>query len=239
MYKEPVSLHITEQDQTRTLTISPAEVKKISLLTYYSDQDHIDVQIDDNQFYPLINNYLNQFKFDNDRKIYTQKLRNDMLALLQSRSQGVQTNILAATVALSPNTYGEKARKYIEVDISQQRMYLFLNGQPYATYGISSGLYDPTPRGEFTIINKATNAYSDIYDVWMPYWMGFYYHPTQKAYYGIHELPYKLTSDGQKIQRPREFIGSPHTGGCVALDIGASKEVYNFAEVGMPVYVFD
>jgi len=136
------------------------------------------------------------------------------------------------------NTSGLAAPKYIEVDISEQRMYLFLDGKMHKTYTISSGLEYPTPRGIFFIKNKYPNAYSGIYHVWMPYWMEFYYHPLLGATFGIHELPYWFEG-GRKVRRPREKLGSPSTGGCISLDFGKAKEVYNFSEVGMPVYIYE
>ena len=108
------------------------------------------------------------------------------------------------------------------------------------SYPISTGLYYPTPVGRFKIMNKALEGYSDIYNVYMPYWMAFYYGWAggQDAYFGIHELPYWY-ADGERKQRPREFLGSPHTGGCVSLDIGAAKEVYDYSFVGMDVVVYE
>lgn len=137
-----------------------------------------------------------------------------------------------------PNSDGALSKKYIEVDLTQQKMYLFHNGTVKQSYAISSGLDYPTPTGKFIIFNKATNAYSSIYHVWMPYWLGFYVDPKLHASFGIHELPYWY-SKGVKIRRPRENIGSPHTGGCIALDIGKAKEVYMFADIGTPMYIFD
>ncbi len=138
-----------------------------------------------------------------------------------------------------PNTDGTKKNKYIEIDISQQKMYLFEKGVLKKSYRVSTGLYYPTPTGVFTIFNKNLNAYSSIYHVWMAYWMAFYIDPYLKASFGIHELPYWYDASGKKKFRPRDFIGSPHTGGCVALDIGKAQEVYAFADVGTSVYIFD
>ena len=156
-----------------------------------------------------------------------------------ARYYGYEVNDLLAKIDYQPNTNGEKADKYIEIDLSQQLIYLFENGKRSTTYKISSGLYYPTPKGEFQIMNKAINAYSDIYHVYMPYWMAFYYSDKIKAYFGIHELPYWVDQSGKQIQRPREFIGSPHTGGCVALDPSNAKDVYDFATIGMKVFIFE
>lgn len=184
-------------------------------------------------------NIQSYIKLESDRKIHPGELKKDLIALINSRARGEPADTIAAHIGYTPNTKGNLAQKYIEVDISQQTMYLFKDGNLFNTYKISTGLYYPTPVGQFKILNKAVNAFSDIYHVWMPFWMAFYYGPEVDAYFGIHELPYWVAEDGAKIQRPREFIGSPHTGGCVALDVGAAKEVYAFSDVDMPVYVYN
>jgi|GEM_PF-1764464 len=150
----------------------------------------------------------------------------------------IQNEEILGIIDEGPNSDGTLAKKYIEVDLTQQKMYLFQNGIMKKVYAISSGLEYPTPVGKFIIFNKATNAYSNIYHVWMPYWLGFYVDPKLHASLGIHELPY-WWSRGIKMRKPRENIGSPHTGGCIALDIGKAKEVYTFADIGTPMYIFD
>ena len=116
-------------------------------------------------------------------------------------------------------------------------MYLFKDRKLYKTYRVSTGLEYPTPTGAFEILNKAGLGYSAIYDVWMAWWMGFKYSDELHAYFGIHELPYTIT-DGNKIHRPANFIGTPNTGGCVALGIGDAKEVYQFGEIGTKVIIY-
>jgi hypothetical protein len=97
-----------------------------------------------------------------------------------------------------PNSDGSKADRYLEVDISQQKMYFFIDGKLFKDYKVSTGNFYPTPVGDYTILNKAPKAYSDIFGVWMPYWMAFKYADDIGAYLGIHELPYVLGSDGGK-----------------------------------------
>ena len=50
---------------------------------------------------------------------------------------------------------------------------------------------------------------------------------------------YWIDSNGETIRRPRDFIGSPHTGGCVSLDVGMAKIVYDWADEGMLVLIYD
>lgn len=189
----------------------------------------------------ILGNILNNFIIGlnlTDKKPSIPGVISDFTDLVKKRYEGEKINTITAKIDYQPKTDGSRAPKYIEVDKGQEMMYIFENGKVIDKHIVSTGLYYPTPVGEFKILNKADNAYSDIYNVWMPYWMAFYYSPVIHASFGIHELPYWY-SNGAKITRPREFLGSPHTGGCISLDIGAAKKVYDWADIGTPVYVFN
>lgn len=136
-----------------------------------------------------------------------------------------------------PTTTGNLADKYLEVDISQQKMYFFVGGALYKEYKVSTGNFYPTPVGKFEILNKAPKAYSDIFGVWMPYWMAFSYAEDIGAYLGLHELPYVAGNGGERIYRFGYYIGRKMTGGCVAMEPKDSKEVYDMSEVGMIVNI--
>lgn len=137
-----------------------------------------------------------------------------------------------------PNSDGTEAEKYIEVDVSQQKMFLFENGSLLKSFRVSTGLYYPTPSGKYKIINKSRLGYSGIFDVFMPYWMAFSYAKDLSAYLGIHELPYKL-SGGEKLYRFGNYIGQKKTGGCIALAPGDSREVYDFSFPNMDVLIYN
>jgi len=166
-----------------------------------------------------------------------QRLSTAIQQALHDRYIGYTGESVHVNVDSGPNSDGSLAKRYIEIDISQQRMYTFKNGVLVKSYRISSGKDYPTPTGTFEILNKTGLGFSTIYNVWMPYWMGFNYSKELHAYFGIHELPFYYSA-GNKIQRPRDFIGVPNTGGCVALDIGDAKEVYQFADIGTKVVIY-
>jgi len=157
---------------------------------------------------------------------------------LDRRMNDMIEKIVVLGIDDGPNTDGTEAEKYVEVDLSQQEMYLFSGGKLVDRMSVSTGLYYPTPVGEFKIINKAENAFSSIFGVWMPYWMAFEYSDELKAYLGIHELPYKVVN-GKRFYRFGNYIGEKKTGGCVALPVEKSERVFDFSEVGMKVMVFD
>lgn len=136
-----------------------------------------------------------------------------------------------------PSSSGELSDRYLEIDLSQQKMYFFINHTLYKEYKISTGADYPTPVGEFHILNKAPIAYSDIYNVWMPYWMGFTYARDVGAYLGIHEIAYALDPKGKPFYKHGYYIGDMFTGGCVAMEPKDSREIYNLSDVGMLVRI--
>jgi len=244
VFSAPINIVIQDDGKLISTFISSNELKRIYDVSYvngevvYTPHEDLLTSLIDNKVDPMLNR---------DKKIDLKTLKTNVLSAFTSRVQGKQSGPLLASTVLSPlkeveqtNTHGEIAGRYIEISISKQKMYLWDQGQMIKSYTVSTGLYYPTPAGHFNIINKAPEGYSDIFNVYMPWWMAFYYGWAggQDAYFGIHELPYWYVGQ-EKKQRPREFLGSPHTGGCVSLDIGAAKEVYDFSFVGMDVVIFN
>ena len=112
--------------------------------------------------------------------------------------------------------------KKIKVDLSQQKMFLFENGQFVKEYTISSGKIDtPTPRGNFRVIYKSPMVYSKLTDCWLPFWVGF----TNDGKYGFHETP---ICEGKRIGESE--VGQPSSAGCLRLKQSDSEEFYNWAE---------
>lgn len=118
--------------------------------------------------------------------------------------------------------------KYIQVDISEQKLKYFEDGYELGEFKISSGKKGyATPVGEFSILNKNKLQYSKKYNLYMPYWMNFY------TIYGLHELPY--WSNGYR--EGENHLGVPVSHGCVRLGIGPAKQLFDWAEVGIKVYI--
>lgn len=79
-----------------------------------------------------------------------------------------------------------------------------------------------TPRGLFSILTKEDLHFSSIGHVWMPYSMQF------SGDFFIHGWPYYL--DGTPVPEG-------YSGGCVRLSDDVAKQVYEYAEIGMPVLI--
>lgn len=126
-------------------------------------------------------------------------------------------------------TLGKYSGKYIEVNLSDQKLYLINGNNLDGTFSVSTGKWSmPTPEGEYYINNKDPRAYSQKYNLYMPYWMAFI-----GSEYGIHELP--EWPDGTK--EGESHLGTPVSHGCIRLGRGSAEQVYNWTDIGTPVYI--
>ena len=121
--------------------------------------------------------------------------------------------------------------KHILIDISEQRTYAYENNKLVFNFVASTGLWNSTRIGTFKVLDKIPNAYSNAYGIWMPYWMGIYYSGTLEN--GIHGLP-KLWNG---VELWGNLLGQPATYGCIESKTSEAKQLYDWAEVGIPVVI--
>lgn len=120
--------------------------------------------------------------------------------------------------------------KRIEIDISQQRFYAWLGDTLLYSFPTSTGLRGrDTAVGHYKILDKMPMAYSSIWRLKMPYWMGIYY--VGNVENGIHALP--IRPDGSVMWGG--LLGQRASYGCVILSTEAARIIYNWAEIGTPV----
>ena len=122
--------------------------------------------------------------------------------------------------------------KRIVVDISEQRMYVYENGKLKWSWKASTGEPGrPTVPGEYRVQSKILNARSNVWRLWMPYWLGIYWvGPIEN---GIHGLP--VSDDGWKMWEG--YIGTRVTYGCIALTDEHARMLWEWADIGTPVTV--
>ena len=85
--------------------------------------------------------------------------------------------------------------------------------------------------GSFQVLDKIPNAYSQVWGLWMPEWLGIYYSGSLEN--GIHALP--ILSNGQTLWAG--YLGTPVSFGCIILSTSDAQTLYNWAEVGTPVII--
>lgn len=142
-------------------------------------------------------------------------------------SADLQTRLVEAKRFTRPQRINGK---YIDINLKSQVMTIFEEGSLVDAFVVSSGLAGmDTPKGEYTIHNKALRPWSKRYLLYMPYWMAI----TPDGKYGIHELP--EWPGGYK--EGANHLGRPVSHGCVRLGVGAAKTVYEWASEGTMVIV--
>jgi hypothetical protein len=118
--------------------------------------------------------------------------------------------------------------KYIDIDLSQQKLCTIEGNNILGCYTVSTGKSStPTPKGTRTIQDKNPMAWSAPYGLYMPYWNGM------GGGYGIHELPEWPGG----FKEGESHLGIPVSHGCVRLGVGPAQTVYNWADIGTPVYI--
>jgi LysM repeat protein len=120
--------------------------------------------------------------------------------------------------------------KRIVVDLSDQRMYVYQNGQLLWNWVISTGQPGrDTAVGHYKVLNKIPNAYASTWSLQMPYWLGIYWAGSLQN--GIHALP--IQANGQRLWEG--YLGQRVSFGCVILSTQNAQTLYNWAPVGTPV----
>jgi tetratricopeptide (TPR) repeat protein len=120
--------------------------------------------------------------------------------------------------------------KRIEIDISKQRLYVWEGDEQVYEFVVSTGLPgQDTAAGHFKVLDKIPMAYSSVWRLKMPHWLGIYYiHDIEN---GIHALP--IRPDGSVMWGG--LLGQRASYGCIILNNEAAKTLYEWAEIGTAV----
>ena len=121
--------------------------------------------------------------------------------------------------------------KYILVDISEQHMYVYEEGELINSFVASTGMGNSTRVGSFSVLNKIPNAYGATWNIWMPNWLGIYWSGSLQN--GIHALP--ILSNGAILWAG--YLGTPISYGCVVLDTYDAQALYDWVDIGTPVEI--
>ena len=123
--------------------------------------------------------------------------------------------------------------KRIVISISEQRMWLYENGEMILHHIVSTGIPNsPTMPGLFQVKSHYADAYASNWDLYMPNFLGIY-HATPNLLNGIHGLP--LLSNGVRLWA--DVLGSPASYGCVILDLEAAERLFTWADDGVVVEI--
>jgi tetratricopeptide (TPR) repeat protein len=153
------------------------------------------------------------------------KARTDLEAALNLRVHDAR-----AQTYLDKVMYRLFPPKRIEIDISEQRLYAWEGDALVHEYRVSTGLRGrDTAPGNYQVLDKIPMAYSSIWRLKMPHWLGIYY--VGGIENGIHALP--IRPDGTVMWGG--LLGQRASYGCVILSNKAAKTIYDWAKIGTVV----
>ena len=121
--------------------------------------------------------------------------------------------------------------KAVYVSLGKQRMWVYQNGKLLWTFLVSTGRPDrATKAGTFRIKTKMDEAWSNVWQLRMPNWLGIY--DVGRVENGIHAMPF--SKNGRAV---RWRVGAPGSFGCVVLTAKDAQTLYDWAEIGTLVVI--
>ncbi len=127
--------------------------------------------------------------------------------------------------------YGNSDNFSIEVDLSQQKVFIFYKSNLLKEWACSGGTEEkPTPTGEFKTSDKGTYFWSADYNMGAYYWVRFYNE------YLFHSVPFDI--DNQMIEEEYAKLGTPASHGCIRLELENAKWLYEMLPSGVKVLIY-
>lgn len=120
-----------------------------------------------------------------------------------------------------------KENTKIVINIGEQKLRYYQKGKVVFETDVVTGINNGTPRGTYSILNKARNVtlVGEDYESKVRYWMPFI-----GRNYGIHDASWRSRFGGTIYK----YNGSH---GCVNISTKAAEQLYNMVEIGTPVIV--
>lgn len=146
----------------------------------------------------------------------------------------LRTKLLYAYKSMKIDNINVNGERLIEVDLSEQKLALKIDGYVIREFKISSGKSStPTPTGNFRILLKN--------DVRVGHEAPHYIMPKYQMFTaqgaGFHALPSLGHDGGVFWTEAKEHIGIPVSHGCVRMLPEDADFTFNFTQVGDPVYI--
>lgn len=118
---------------------------------------------------------------------------------------------------------------YIEVIISKQKLYYYVNHDLVLESPVTTGKNDYTKTGEFRIHNKVRNTVlkGATYTSYVKYWMAY-----DGNRYGLHDASWRNDFGSMDFKR-----NGSH--GCVNLPDDTAEKLYDMVDIGTAVYIRD
>ena len=123
--------------------------------------------------------------------------------------------------------------KRIVVSIGQRRLRAYEHKELLWDWAVAVGRESsPTHTGVFQVLDKQETAYASLWDLHMPHFVAVY-EAGPGFFNGIHGLP--LLSSGYRLWEGA--LGTDASYGCIVLGVEEAKQLYQWAEPGIPVVI--
>lgn len=137
-----------------------------------------------------------------------------------------------------PGTDGKYAKRYIEIDNSKQKLYVWVDGKVQKEILLSAAKKGYEVYGVFPIIDKGLSPQAPS-GSYMPYWMAFYYSPKQDSWYGLHSLIWWYDENGKKVHESTGNIGIRRSRGCIRMLLEDAKYIYEIYRKGDHILIHE
>ena len=125
------------------------------------------------------------------------------------------------------NVMKKQKNAYIDISITNQKLMYYEYNKLVLESDIVTGINNGTPVGDFKVVSKSRNVNlkGRDYISFVNYWIAF-----KGREYGMHDASWRDSFGGNIYQ----YNGSH---GCVNMPYNKVKQLYNFVEIGTPVYI--
>lgn len=165
---------------------------------------------------------------DYGRRLDTSNIKPQLTSIItDDNSKGFELSFSRSAMGSVENDIGTT---YIEVDLTNQHLYMFAEGEKVVECDVVTGKPDgshDTPQGVYKLKYKQLNAtlngpgYSTPVSYWMPF----------NGDIGLHDATWQPRFGGD-----RYISGGSH--GCVNLPLDDAKNIYEHAKIGMPIVCY-
>src|SRR3989344_4773807 len=149
-YGSPLTVIVGMGGTNHFLTLSPEDLKRYTTTRLANGSQDASFDINNDTFLPDVTTALSAYQIAFNPQTAAGRIGRSITNALTTRYQGGVADSVKVGIDSGPNTDGDVAEKYIEVDISQQKLFTFKNGELIKTYRVSTGKDYPTPTGTFT-----------------------------------------------------------------------------------------
>ncbi len=222
---EALRTYLAGRDALRDGDLDTASVKLATL--YAQDPYYLDVVDLLYQTYMAKGDSLREKKqWMEARRAYANALR------YHPRDSATQHKVAEMAEFAARPTPTPRPAKRIVVDISEQHFYAYEGDRLLYSLATSTGEPGrPTKQGSYHVQSKIRNARSNVWHLWMPYWLGIYW--VGNIENGIHGLP--VLDNGGKLWAG--YLGQRVSFGCVILDDDTARQIFDWAEIGTEVVI--